>query len=65
MKNLSMTEGKLIGLAGIWGMIGIATLQVLGPELLTGTMAHVAYGVGIMQSVNVLCLKGEDNNDKR
>ena len=57
MKILSMTEGKLIGLAGLWGMIGIATLPVLGPALLTGTMAHIVYGVGIMQSVNVLFLK--------
>ena len=64
MKKLSMTEGKLIGLVGLWGMIGIATAPVLGSALLTGTMAHIVYGVGIMQSVNVLCLKGEDKNDK-
>ena len=64
MKKLSMTEGKLIGLAGLWGMIGIATLPVLGSALWTGTMAHIAYGVGIMQSVNVLFLKeGRDKND--
>ena len=64
MKKLSMTEGKLIGLAGLWGMIGIATLPVLGTALLTGTMAHIVYGVGIMQTVNVLCLKeGSDKND--
>ena len=66
MKKLSMTESKLIGLAGLWGMIGIATLPVLGSAVLTGTMAHIAYGVGIMQSVNVLFLKeGSENNDKR
>ena len=66
MKKLSMTEGKLIGLAGLWGMIGIATLPILGSALLTGTMAHIAYGVGIMQSVNVLFLKERsDKNDKR
>ena len=57
MKKLSMTEGKLIGLVGLWGMIGIATAPILGSALLTGTMAHIAYGVGIMQSVNVLFLK--------
>ena len=60
MKKLSMTEGKLIGLVGLWGMIGIATLPILGGALLTGTMAHIAYGVGIMQSVNVLALKGDE-----
>ena len=64
MKKLSNAEGKLIGLAGLWGMIGIATLPILGSALLTGTMAHIAYGVGIMQSVNVLFLKeGSDKND--
>ena len=66
MKKLSMTEGKLIGLVGLWGMIGIATLPVLGQALLTGTMAHIVYGVGIMQSVNVLFSKeGSEDNDKR
>ena len=64
MKKLSMTEGKLIGLVGLWGMIGIATAPILWSALLTGTMAHIAYGVGIMQSVNVLFLKeGRDKND--
>ena len=64
MKKLSMAEGKLIGLAGLWGMIGIATAPILGPALLTSTMAHIAYGVGITQSVNVLFLKGgSDNNE--
>lgn len=62
MKKLSMTEGKLIGLVGLWGMIGIATLPVLGSALLTGTMAHIAFGVGLMQTVNILAIK-EDKND--
>ena len=45
-------------------MIGIATAPILGGALLTGTMAHIVYGVGIMQSVNVLFLKeGSDKND--
>ena len=63
MKKLSMTEGKLIGLAGLWGMIGIATMPILGSALLTGTMAHIAYGVGIMQTVNILAIKEDKNND--
>lgn len=64
MKKLTMTEGKILGLVGLWGMIGLATLPVLGSALLTGTMAHIAYGVGIMQSVNVLFLKERsDKND--
>ena len=61
MKKLSMTEGKIIGLAGLWGMIGIATVPILGPALLTGTMAHIAYGVGIMQSVNILFLDNKED----
>ena len=65
MKKLSTTEGKLIGLAGLWGMIGIATAPILGPALLTGTMAHIAYGVGIMQTVNILALKEDKKDDKR
>ena len=63
MKKLSMTEGKLIGLVGLWGMIGIATAPVLGSALLTGTMAHIAFGVGLMQTVNILALK-DDKEDK-
>ena len=63
MKKLSMTEGKLIGLAGLWGMIGIATAPVLGSALLTGTMAHIAFGIGLMQTVNILALK-DDKEDK-
>ena len=65
MKKLSMTEGKLIGLVGLWGMIGIATLPILGGALLTGTMADIAFGVGLMQTVNILALKEDKNNDKR
>ena len=60
MKKLSMTEGKLIGLVGLWGMIGIATLPILGPAVLTGTMANICYGIGIMQSVNILFLKNKE-----
>ena len=64
MKNLSNVEGKAIGIVGLWAMIGVATLPILGGALLTGTMAHIVYGVGIMQSVNVLFLKeGSDKND--
>ena len=62
MKKLTLTEGKLIGLARLWGMIGIATAPVLGSALLTGTMAHIAYGVGIMQSVNILFLKDKEED---
>ena len=63
MKKLSMTEAKLIGLAGLWGMIGIATAPILGGALLTGTMAHIVYGIGIMQSVNILFLKDKEEED--
>lgn len=63
MKKLSMTEGKLLGLAGLWGMIGIATAPILGPALLTGTMAHIVFGVGLMQTVNILAIKEDKNND--
>ena len=61
MKKMSNAEGKLIGLVGLWGMIGIATVPVLGSALLTGTMAHIAYGIGIMQSVNILALKVKED----
>ena len=61
MKKMSNAEGKLIGLVGLWGMIGIATVPVLGSALLTGTMAHIAYGIGIMQSVNILALKEKED----
>ena len=60
MKKMTNAEGKAIGIVGLWTMIGIATLPILGSALLTGTMAHIAYGVGIMQSVNILFLKGKE-----
>ena len=63
MKKMNNLEGKAIGIVGLWTMIGIATLPILGPAVLTGTMANICYGVGIMQTVNVLFLKDnkEDN----
>ena len=60
MKKMTNAEGKAIGIVGLWTMIGIATLPILGPAVLTGTMAHIAYGVGIMQTVNVLFLKDKE-----
>ena len=63
MKRLSMTEGKAIGIIGLWTMIGIATLPILGPAVLTGTMANICYGIGIMQSVNILFLKDKEEED--
>ena len=63
MKKLSMTEGKLIGITGLWAMIGVATLPILGSAVLTGTMANICYGIRIMQTVNILALKENKNND--
>ena len=63
MKKMTNLEGKAIGLVGLWAMIGIATLPILGSAVLTGTMAHIAYGIGIMQSINVLCLKDKEEED--
>ena len=63
MKKLSNVEGKLIGITGLWTMIGIATLPILGPAVLTGTMANICYGIGIMQSVNILFLKDKEEED--
>ena len=60
MKKMTNVEGKAIGIVGLWTMIGIATLPILGPAVLTGTMAHIAYGIGIMQTANVLFLKGKE-----
>ena len=60
MKKLSMNEGKAIGLAGLWAMIGVATLPILGSAVLTGTMANICYGIGIMQTVNILFLKDKE-----
>ena len=61
MKKLSNVEGKLIGITGLWTMIGIATLPILGPAVLTGTMANICYGIGIMQSVNILFLDNKED----
>ena len=61
MKKMSNVEGKAIGIVGLWAMIGIATLPILGPAVLTGTMANICYGIGIMQSFNILFL---DNKEK-
>ena len=63
MKKMTNVEGKVIGITGLWAMIGLATLPILGSALLTGTMAHIAYGIGIMQTVNILALKENKNND--
>ena len=63
MKKMTNVEGKAIGIVGLWAMIGIATAPILGSAILTGTMAHIAYGVGIMQTVNILALKENKNND--
>ena len=63
MKKMTNVEGKAIGIVGLWTMIGIATLPILGPAVLTGTMANICYGIGIMQTVNILCLKENKNND--
>ena len=62
MKKMNNLEGKLIGITGLWAMIGIATLPILGSAVLTGTMANICYGIGIMQSVNILFLK--DNKEE-
>ena len=61
MKKLSNVEGKAIGIVGLWTMIGIATLPILGPAVLTGTMANICYGIGIMQSVNILFLGNKED----
>ena len=55
--HMSLNEAKAIGTLGIWGMIAIAGSPILGAPILTGTLLHVAIGVGIMQTVNVLALK--------
>ena len=63
MKKMNNAEGKAIGIIGLWTMIGIATLPILGPAVLTGTMANICYGIGIMQSVNILFLKGKEEDN--
>ena len=62
MKKMTNVEGKAIGIVGLWTMIGIATLPILGSAVLTGTMAHIAYGVGIMQTVNILFLDNKEED---
>ena len=62
MKKLTNVEGKLIGITGLWAMIGIATLPILGSAVLTGTMANIVYGIGIMQSVNILFLNNREED---
>ena len=63
MKKMTNVEGKAIGIVGLWAMIGIATLPILGPAVLTGTMANICYGIGIMQSVNILFLKDKEEDN--
>ena len=63
MKKMSNVEGKAIGLIGLWAIVGLATQPILGPAVLTGTMANICYGIGIMQSVNVLFLKDKEEED--
>ena len=62
--NMSLNEAKAIGTVGIWGMIAIAGSPILGAPILTGTLLHVAIGVGIMQTVNVLALKEKKEEEK-
>ena len=62
--NMSLNEAKAIGTLGIWGMIAIAGSPILGAPLLTGALLHVAIGVGIMQTVNVLAVKEKKDEDK-
>ena len=61
MKKMSNVEGKAIGIIGLWAMIGIATLPVLGSAVLTGTMANICYGIGIMQTANILFLDNKED----
>ena len=62
--NMSLNEAKAIGTLGIWGMIAIAGSPILGAPILTGTLLHIAIGVGIMQTVNVLAVKEKKEEDK-
>lgn len=61
MKKMSNLEGKATGILGLWSMIGIATLPILGSAVLTGTMANICYGIGIMQTVNILALSNKED----
>ena len=62
MKKMSNVEGKAIGLIGLWAMVGLATQPILGSAVLTGTMANICYGIGIMQSVNILFLDNKEED---
>lgn len=62
--NMSLNQAKAIGTLGIWGMIAIAGSPILGAPILTGTLLHIAIGVGLMQTVNVLALKEKKDEDK-
>ena len=62
MKKMSNVEGKLIGLLGLWAIVGLATQPILGSAVLTGTMANICYGIGIMQSVNILFLDNKEED---
>ena len=46
--EMNLNQAKAIGTLGIWGMIAIAGSPILGAPLLTGTLLHVAIGVGIV-----------------
>ena len=61
MKKMTNAEGKAIGIVGLWAMIGIATLPILGSAVLTGAMANICYGIGIMQTVNILFLDNKED----
>ena len=62
--NMSLNEAKAIGTLGIWGMIAIAGSPILGAPILTGTLLHIAIGVGIMQTINVLAVKEKKEEEK-
>ena len=63
--NMSLNEAKAIGTLGIWGMIAIAGSPILGAPILTGTLLHIAIGVGLMQTVNVLALKEKKEEEEK
>ena len=62
--EMNLNEAKAIGTLGIWGMIAIAGSPILGAPILTVTLLHIAIGVGLMQTVNVLALKEKKEEDK-
>ena len=61
---MRLKEAKAIGTLGIWGMIAIAGSPILGAPILTGTLLHIAIGVGIMQTINVLAVKEKKEEEK-